>query len=242
MAKGSGPRDGASRNLFGDLQPLFEAVAERNGVASDIAKVTQARCQALRLALGDVLEPTKDGARIRSQKLHQVVSRYRGLGFKRYRCYVRMGRASISAGTYDIIALTWNGQLLENPRESWGGDAKLWMGFREVSHDGIPVVPERDLPLTSTKGLEKSEHKFLSAEQFHWAQQPGWQVEHRADDAVAADFLSESIRFAEDLTAASVEETVTMAPLRGLGPTVLALPAGNGPALPAPEGRGVDGL
>ncbi len=190
---------------------------------------------------------------IDSPEVEIVMNRYEQLSFTRQRCYVRGSRAGMAVMTYDIIVPTWNGSMLYDPRQSWGGSDDQWMGFRpSTGPTDVHVLGRQDhgdlsFPMVDAKELpDKCAYKLniLRPNKFKWAvEDPEWQTTAAPDIAVCRLFIMQTKTLLTELKDAlevalgdlqAVLDTAAGKHLLGLEGSGSAPAADSGPAPAAP--------
>ncbi len=154
----------------------------------------------------ETIDPPQSALDIRNAAVEALLdSQYSELGFQRMRCYVRTGRASITAATYDVIVPTWNGHPLIDPADSWGGNPKLWLGSRHAAGPtSIRLFGAAELPLTETDQItDRAGYSVYSAAGFPLAKtDSGWRTRFTPDPVECIAFLEHTQSFGHDVAAA----------------------------------------
>jgi hypothetical protein len=210
----------AMQQAFGEMAPLHDADTSRRAAGEKTVAFAEETAKSLMLFLQEkinvlVVNAEKGNAprqqvNYSSADIAGIIKRFPQFGLERVRCYAKAG-AGIGVAMYDILVPTWNDSLMMDPAWTWGGNQKHWIGFRPADSNEVPVMPQGDLPVTSTQNLKRSSYHTLKPENFYWAKNdPRFRKDIVIDCMQALEFVESMEGMSEQLTEACLTHAERM--------------------------------
>ena len=185
---------------------FIETVGERVAAAEGVELTAYERVFDLRRFLA-ALDIDSSQDMTQQRRAVREIFDYYPLSFETVRCYI--GRKfSWRLDYYDVQLLTWGGKLIEDPRWTWAGDRKKWIGYSapsdnrgadEVggtnidSRDPVKVFPPPMWPIDEATSLPTCEYlrnTLLNRQHDVW----------HADPLVLAEFAEQFTVLSAQLT------------------------------------------